>query len=94
MLPTPKDLVVRTTERDTLATTTIIPEYPEFMKYLKKRPDCHGHGQTWPDSTRQGQTWQDLVPKPSKDCWRGGRNGRATCSRSTSLRTLGVTALS
>ena len=39
MLPTPKDLVIRTTERDTLATITTTPEYLGPAKYSKKRPD-------------------------------------------------------
>ena len=38
MLPTPEDLVVRTIERDTLATITT-PEYLGSAKYLKKRPN-------------------------------------------------------
>ena len=39
MLPTPEDIVVRTIERDTLATITTIPEYLGTVKYLKKRPN-------------------------------------------------------
>ena len=39
MLSAPEDLVARTIERDTLATTTTTPEHLEFAKYLKKRPD-------------------------------------------------------
>ena len=39
MLPTPEDLVVRTIKRDTLATTTTIPEYSGTVKYSKKRPN-------------------------------------------------------
>ena len=36
MLPTPKDSVVRTIERETLATTTLTLGHD---KYSKKRPD-------------------------------------------------------
>ena len=39
MLPAPEDLVVRTIERDTLATVTIIPEPLGSAKYSKKRPN-------------------------------------------------------
>ena len=39
MLPTPEDIVARTIERDTPATTTTISEYLGSAKYLKKRPN-------------------------------------------------------
>ena len=37
MLPAPKTLIVRTIERDTLATITIIYEQLEFASYSRKR---------------------------------------------------------
>ena len=41
MLPAPEDIIARTIERDTPATTTTttISEYLGSAKYLKKRPD-------------------------------------------------------
>jgi len=39
MLPAPEDIIARTIERDTPATTTTISEHSGSAKYSKKRPD-------------------------------------------------------